>query len=93
MRYEVVFSKKAYKQIQKIKKSNPQSFLQIANVLKRAVLNDNPREIGKALSGSDLWRYRAGDFRILVKIQDENLIIKALKVAHRNEVYKNLDSI
>lgn len=93
MSYEVIFSHKAYKQIQKIKKSNPQSFIQIANVLKRAIANDNPREIGKALVGSDLWRYRAGDYRILAKIDDDKLIVETLRIAHRSEVYKNLQNL
>jgi mRNA interferase RelE/StbE len=50
----------------------------------------NPREYGKALKGelSDLWRYRVGDYRIICTIEDEQIEILVLRIAHRKEVYK-----
>lgn len=52
---------------------------------------ENPRSIGEALRGSKLgefWRYRVGDWRIICEIQDEKLIVLALRVGHRREVYE-----
>ena len=51
----------------------------------------NPRQHGKALTAnkSGQWRYRIGDYRILCEIQDNELIILALTVGHRREVYDN----
>lgn len=52
---------------------------------------DNPRRFGAALKGSkfgELWKYRIGDWRIVCEIQDANLIVIALKVGHRREVYE-----
>jgi len=49
----------------------------------------DPRTLGKAL-GYDLagfWRYRIGDYRTLCKIEDDQLIIVAVSVAHRSIVY------
>ena len=43
----------------------------------------DPRTLGKAL-GYDLtgfWRYRVGDYRILCKIEDDQLVIVAVSVA------------
>ena len=50
---------------------------------------DNPRLHGKALIGDKkgLWRYRIGDYRLICSIQDERLIILALSVGHRKEIY------
>ena len=50
---------------------------------------DNPRLHGKALTGDKkgLWRYRIGDYRLICSIQDERLIILALSVGHRKEIY------
>ena len=50
---------------------------------------ENPRERGKMLIGNmlGLWRYRVGDYRILCKIRDEELIITVVEVGHRREVY------
>lgn len=52
---------------------------------------DNPRSIGQALQGEkfgELWRYRIGDWRIICQIQDAKLVVLALRVGHRREVYE-----
>ena len=53
-------------------------------------ISENPRSKGKMLilNRSGQWRYRIGDYRVIVNIQDEKLIILALEVGHRREVYK-----
>lgn len=51
---------------------------------------ENPRLYGKALKSnlSGQWRYRIGDYRLLCKIDDDKLIILALTIGHRREIYK-----
>ena len=53
-------------------------------------LEDNPRPMGvEKLSGrEDLYRVRVGDWRIVYAIQDQELIVLVVKVAHRQEVYR-----
>lgn len=54
-----------------------------------AVLSD-PRTIGEPLKDprfAGLWRYRAGDYRILCDIQDEKINILVVVVGNRREVY------
>ncbi len=50
----------------------------------------NLRQHGKALAGnlSGQWRYRIGDYRLIVLIEDDRLVITALTVGHRREVYQ-----
>jgi mRNA interferase RelE/StbE len=50
----------------------------------------DPRSKGKALVGDKkgLWRYRVGDFRILCQIQDSELVILAVVIGHRKDVYE-----
>lgn len=50
---------------------------------------DNPRQIGKALVGNHAgkWRYRIGNYRVIVKIDDHEMILLALEVGHRREIY------
>ena len=52
---------------------------------------DNPRLLGKALSGNfgGFWRYRTGNFRIICKIEDDKLVVLVVKIAHRKDVYKD----
>ncbi len=52
---------------------------------------ENPRVKGKALTANrkGQWRYRIGDYRLLCLIEDEELVILALSIGHRREVYDN----
>ena len=51
---------------------------------------ENPRRFGKALTANrkGTWRYRIGDYRLLCFIDDGKLVILALSVGHRREVYE-----
>ena len=51
---------------------------------------DNPRAFGKALVGNlkGYWRYRIGNYRLLAIIKDDELIIVAIEIEHRKNVYK-----
>jgi mRNA interferase RelE/StbE len=50
----------------------------------------DPRHFGEPLKGdlAGLWRYRVGDFRIVCEIQDDRLVVLALSVGHRREIYR-----
>ena len=50
----------------------------------------DPRKKGKALTGNTkgLWRYRILDYRLIVDIQDDILVIVAIDFGHRNKIYK-----
>ncbi|WP_425250694.1 type II toxin-antitoxin system RelE family toxin [Fusobacterium vincentii] len=51
---------------------------------------ENPRIQGKGLTSnrSGQWRYRIGDYRLICIIEDEELIILALIVGHRRNIYE-----
>jgi mRNA interferase RelE/StbE len=53
-------------------------------------LAENPRPPGcKKLKGDDnLWRVRAGDYRIVFSIHDDLLLVLVIRIAHRREVYR-----
>ncbi|MDO4280231.1 MAG: type II toxin-antitoxin system RelE/ParE family toxin [Peptococcaceae bacterium] len=50
----------------------------------------DPRVHGKALVGNrkGQWRYRIGDYRLICLIDDGALIILALSVGHRRDIYE-----
>ena len=57
----------------------------------RVATSENPRGVGKALSGPMLgtfWRYRVGDYRIICDIQDGNLCVLVVEVGNRKDVYR-----
>ena len=59
-------------------------------VEKNLVGCNDPRAHGKGLSAnrSGQWRYRIGDYRLICQIEDEKLIILALTVGRRSDIYK-----
>ena len=59
-------------------------------ISKNLVDCENPRSFGKCLTSnrSGQWRYRIGDCRLICQINDSELIILALSVGHRRDVYE-----
>ncbi len=50
----------------------------------------NPRHFGEPLKGdlAGLWRYRIGHYRVLCEIQENRLVVLALNIGHRREIYR-----
>jgi len=50
---------------------------------------EDPRQHGKGLTANrnGQWRYRIGDYRLICRIEDDRLVILALNVGHRREIY------
>jgi len=48
-----------------------------------------PLSFGKALTGDMIgyWRYRVQDYRIICRVEDEELIVLVISVGHRKEIY------
>jgi mRNA interferase RelE/StbE len=42
----------------------------------------------KALKGSDRYRLRVGDWRVIYTLLDDRLVVLVLRVAHRREAYR-----
>ena len=60
-------------------------------LLERIAALDDPRSIGEALHGSELgefWKYRVGDYRIIVRIEDAVIRILVLEIGHRRGIYR-----
>ena len=83
----LIYSDIALKQLKKIDKTISKRILDYMDEVAKL---KNPRERGKMLVGNliGFWRYRVGDYRILCKIRDQELIISVVYIAHRKEVYR-----
>lgn len=59
-------------------------------IQKNLVDSDNPRAKGKGLTAnrSSQWRYHIGNYRLICHINDNELIILALSVGHRRDIYE-----
>ena len=87
MKYKVIFSNKAIKELKKMDKHT--SSLIIGWIEKNLEGCENPRVHGKGLveNRSGQWRYRIGDYRLICEIQDEKITILVLEVGHRKNIY------
>ncbi len=83
--YSIVFKKSAEKDLDKI----PNLYYNaIISKIKQLANNPHPNGCKKLVGRDDLWRVRAGDYRIIYCIKDEILIIEVINIGHRKDVYK-----
>ena len=87
--YHVVFTNEARKELKKLDKYT--ALLLTAWVRKNLEGCSDPRQHGKGLTANrgGQWRYRVGDYRLVVEINDDTITILILTVGHRRDVYKN----
>ncbi len=73
--------------IRALKKLSPQASEQIQKDIEK--LQNNPRPPGclKLKGGSDLWRIRSGDYRVIYQIRDHLLVVLIVDVGHRRDIY------
>jgi mRNA interferase RelE/StbE len=78
--------------VRELDKLDPQIARRLLKFLYERVAGlDDPRSIGEALKGSrlgDLWKYRVGDYRIIVSVEDTVLLILVVRVGNRREIYR-----
>jgi mRNA interferase RelE/StbE len=89
MAWKVEASEEAERQLDKLDRQVAKRIVKFLN--ERIARLENPRSIGEALHGpkfGEFWKYRVGDYRIVVRIEDNILRVLVVKVGHRREVYE-----
>ena len=85
MAYKIEFSKSARKQFDALP-------IPVQDKLEKKIddLAHNPRPQGvvKLTNEDNLYRIRAGDYRVIYQIQDKILLILVVKIGHRREIYR-----
>jgi mRNA interferase RelE/StbE len=81
--YEVEFSITAEKQLHKLERENQ---IRIISALERIRIRPYPHV--KKLVGSPFFRLRVGDYRVILSIRENKLLIFVIEVGHRKEIYK-----
>ncbi|QUS60092.1 type II toxin-antitoxin system RelE/ParE family toxin [Synechocystis sp. PCC 7339] len=82
--YRIEVLKSAQKSFSKLPKDIQARIVQKIDNL---AINPYPTDTKKLKNGNGLFRVRVGDYRIIYKVQDNELVILIVKVAHRREVY------
>ena len=82
--YSIRFKSSVKKDLRSIPK---QDVLRILNALEH--LAEDPRPINlKPLTGRDAWRIRLGQYRAIYTINEQEIVIEIIKIAHRKNVYR-----
>ena len=86
-KYSVLIKPSAVKELEAIPKADRQ---RIASKIRQ--LSDDPRPYGsQKLSGSDLYRIRQGDFRMVYQVEDGRMIVLVIGIGNRRDVYRKYE--
>lgn len=80
--YEIILSDNAKKELSKLSQEIKN---RIGSVLER--IRIRPHYFVKRLVGSKYFRLRVGDYRIIIDIQQDKLIILVIEIGHRKNIY------
>ena len=84
VKYSLTFKKSVAKDLRSIPKKDIKRILKCVELL-----CVDPRAEGCIkLSGQERYRVRQGAYRIIYEIQETELVIMVVKVAHRSVIYK-----
>ena len=81
--YTLVYTDEFFKQIKKLNKDAQK---RVMSTLERVRVRPYPHV--KKLVGNPYFRLRVGDYRVILDIKENKLIIYVLEVGHRRNVYK-----
>ena len=82
--YKLFFKKSVQKDFDAIPKRDLERILKLIEALA-----EDPRPPGcEKLTGQDRYRLRQGRYRIAYSVQDDELTVWIVKVAHRRHVYR-----
>jgi len=85
MSYEIIFTDTSRKQFKKLEKDIQE---RIVKALER--IRIRPEAHIKKLVEDLGYRLRVGEYRIILDIEKEKLIILVIKIGHRKNIYKKL---
>ncbi len=83
MAWEVIWSAKSVKQLEKMDKKN-------AQMIYGAVLDcvQDPFRVVLRLTNSPFYRLRVGNYRVILDLQQSKMIIFVVETDHRARIYK-----
>ena len=83
--YKVVYLDQVEEDLRKLDKSVAKKIL----VRIESYLAKDPKGLGKPLKGEfqGYWRYRWGDYRVIYKISEQEILVIILRISHRKSVY------
>ena len=85
MTWQVIWSEKSVKQLEKIDTKNAQKIFD--SVLDCA---KDPFKAVTRLVNSSFYRLRVGNYRVILDLQQNKMILFVVETDHRGKIYKNI---
>ncbi len=85
-RYGVSFTPKAERQLAKLPRAAQE---RIAARIDTLATDPRPHGVEKLKGAEDIYRLRAGEYRVLYHLADDVLLVLVIRVGHRREVYRD----
>lgn len=85
--YAVQYDSRALKEMAKLDRAAARRIVKVIDALH---IDPRPATARPLVGYENLWRIRVGDYRVVYTIKDAELLVIALRVAHRASVYRNL---
>jgi mRNA interferase RelE/StbE len=82
--YRVEFTRSAEKDLRRIDKSRVPT---IYDEIERLAADPRPHGVKKLAGADRTYRIRVGDYRVVYEIEDYELLVLVIRVAHRKDVY------
>ncbi len=60
----------------------------IGNAIRALAADPRPPGCQKLTAGTDYFRIRVGDYRVLYEVSDRDVLVLVIKIGHRREVYR-----
>jgi mRNA interferase RelE/StbE len=89
--WTIKFIPKVKRELRKLDKKDSKALL---DFLEKEILPlDDPREKAVQLKQNlkEFWKFRVGQFRIIVDIQDNELLVLVVRIANRKDVYTRFE--
>lgn len=83
MTYEIRWTDTSIKQLGKLAKDVSKRIIEKVESIAK-----DPFMHVKRLKGFDLYRLRAGDYRVVMSIEEGKMIVFVLEVGHRSAIYR-----
>ncbi|HEV8404730.1 MAG TPA: type II toxin-antitoxin system RelE/ParE family toxin [Nitrososphaera sp.] len=85
MTYQIRWTESSFKKLQKL-----DGLAQSRIIEKLDEAAADPFAVAKKLTGFNLFSIRIGDYRVIVSIEKNKLIVFVIDLGHRSKIYKKL---
>lgn len=83
MTFEVRWTESSFKKLQKLDR-----IVQTRIIEKLDEAASDPFLVAKRLTGVNLYSIRVGDYRVIVTIEKNSMIVFVIDLSHRSKIYK-----